>query len=120
MKFGRIALAPMTHGDTYRPWYFDAIDDSDLPYNGFVEGTVVAAEIRTSLGALVFAYTSAAGNVTTSGQRVSFGEIPAAVVSTLIPGSHRVSARATWPDGRAQTFLQPQQFGIVVNGARNG
>lgn len=120
MRYGRIALAPMNHGETYRPWYFDCIDNADLPYNGFVEGTMISAEIRTSLGALVFAYTTATGTAAASGQRVSFGEIPASVVSTLIPGSHRFSARATWPDGRAQNFLKPQQFGIVINGARNG
>ncbi len=120
MKYGRIALAPMSHGSTYRPWYFDCIDDADLPYNGFVEGTMIRAEIRTSLGALVFAYTTATGTVTAAGQRVAFGEIPASVVSTLTPGSHRFSARATWPDGRALPFMQPEQFGIVIKGARNG
>lgn len=119
MNYGRVALAPITQGDTYRPWYFDAIDDSDLPYNGF-DGAVIVGEIRTSLGALVYAYTSLAGTASAEGQRVSFSEIDAAVTATLVPGNHRFSVRVTRSDGVARSFLEPQNYGLAVTGVRHG
>ncbi|WP_292999986.1 hypothetical protein [Nevskia sp.] len=116
MSYGRIPLAQIDHGSTYPAWYFDCLDDADLPYR-FGEDASVVAEIRTSLGDLVYRYSTAGGTAAAVGQRVSFAEIDAATTAALRPGTHTFTARVTNADGYARTFLEARKFSIAVRGA---